>query len=671
MFEKLLVANRGAIALRIFRTCRRLDVRTVAVYSDADRAALHTRSADERVRIGPARATASYLSIGAIIAAARATGADAIHPGYGFLSENADFAEACAAAGIVFIGPPPAAMRALGDKAAARRLAAASGVPVLPGSESAEHDVRALLAGAEAIGFPMMVKAAAGGGGRGMRLVRERGELAGALEAAGREAAAAFGDPRLLLERAVVGGRHVEVQVLADAHGGAVHLGERDCSIQRRYQKVIEESPSPAVDQALRTRLGEAALRIARAAGYRNAGTVEFLLDRGGEFSFLEMNTRLQVEHGVTELISGHDLVALQLRIAAGEPIGFGQDQVTLSGHAIECRIYAEQPARDYLPSSGRLDYFAPPAGAGVRNDAGVETGSVVSTAYDPLIAKLMVHGASRAAAIERCRRALAAYAIDGVQTNLGLLAAVLRHPAFVRGAADLATLGALPAEELAPRLADEVLEAAAVASLLPRPSTTPIDPWDALGAWRGDGTVALSYGYQGRSFAVAGSRLPGRQRRWRLSFGAFGAAGEGEHEVQAAGGLDRAGTVVVSSGARRRRWSVNRHGCWLALESEDGSRYTLLEGARAASGRAAVAAAAASSLVTAPTPGVIVRVLVEEGQRVHARQPLVILEAMKMEHVLEAPAAAAVSRVGRRAGDAVAEGELLVELTIGDPVDG
>ena len=671
MFEKLLVANRGAIALRIFRTCRRLDVRTVAVYSDADRAAVHTRSADERVRIGPARATASYLSIGAIIAAARATGADAIHPGYGFLSENADFAEACAAAGIVFIGPPPAAMRALGDKAAARRLAAASGVPVLPGSESAEHDVRALLAGAEAIGFPMMVKAAAGGGGRGMRLVRERGELAGALEAAGREAAAAFGDPRLLLERAVVGGRHVEVQVLADAHGGAVHLGERDCSIQRRYQKVIEESPSPAVDQALRTRLGEAALRIARAAGYRNAGTVEFLLDRGGEFSFLEMNTRLQVEHGVTELISGHDLVALQLRIAAGEPIGFGQDQVTLSGHAIECRIYAEQPARDYLPSSGRLDYFAPPAGAGVRNDAGVETGSVVSTAYDPLIAKLMVHGASRAAAIERCRRALAAYAIDGVQTNLGLLAAVLRHPAFVRGTADLATLGALPAEELAPRLADEVLEAAAVASLLPRPSTTPIDPWDALGAWRGDGTVALSYGYQGRSFAVAGSRLPGRRRRWRLSFGAFGAAGEGEHEVQAAGGLDRAGTVVVSSGARRRRWSVNRHGCWLALESEDGSRYTLLEGARAASGRAAVAAAAASSLVTAPTPGVIVRVLVEEGQRVYARQPLVILEAMKMEHVLEAPAAAAVSRVGCRAGDAVAEGELLVELTIGDPVDG
>ena len=375
-----------------------------------------------------------------------------------------------------------------------------------------------------------------------------------------------------------------------------------------------------------------------------------------------------QVEHGVTELISGHDLVALQLRIAAGEPIGFGQDEVTLSGHAIECRIYAEQPARDYVPSSGLLDYFAPPGGAGVRNDVGVGTGSVVSTAYDPLIAKLMVHGASREAAIERCRRALAAYAVDGVQTNLGLLAAVLRHPPFVCGAADLATLGDLPAEELAPRLADDVLEAAAVASLLPRPSTRPIDPWDALGAWRGDGTVALSYGYQGRSFAVAGRRLPGSERRWRLS---FGANGEGEREVEATSGLDAAGTVVVSSGGRRRRWLVNRHRRWLALESEEGSRYTLREGAPEVSGRAAVAAAAGSSLVTAPTPGVIVRVLVEEGQRVHAHEPLVILEAMKMEHVLEAPAAGAVSRVGRRAGDAVAEGELLVELTIGDQVDG
>ena len=392
---------------------------------------------------------------------------------------------------------------------------------------------------------------------------------------------------------------------------------------------------------------------------------------------------------------------------------------MTLSGHAIECRIYAEQPTRDYLPSSGRLDYFAPPAGEGIRNDVGVETGSVVSMAYDPLIAKLMVHGASRAVAIERCQRALAAYAVDGVQTNLGLLAAVLRHPPFVSGAADLTTLAtlvapaalsppaalataatavalspatpataaALPEEELAPRLGDEVLAAAAVVSLLPRHSTAGIDPWDALGAWRGDGTVTLSFGYQGRSFAVAGSRLAGAQRRWRLSFGAVGesggfgerdAVGEGEHEVEAEGGLDAAGSVGVTLGGEHRRWSVHRHGPRLVLESEAGSRYTLLEGgdreaSRRASRRAAGAAGgpgAASSLVSAPTPGTIVRMLVEEGQRVRARQPLVILEAMKMEHVLEAPADAAVSRLVCRAGDAVAEGQLLIKLTIADQLD-
>ena len=664
MFQKVLVANRGEIAIRVFRTCRQTGVRTVAVYSDADRDALHARSADERVRIGPARATESYLSIPAIIEAARATGADAIHPGYGFLAENADFAEACAAAGIVFIGPSPEAMRAMGDKASARQLAVASDVPVLPGSEIGEHDVDALRSRAETIGFPVMVKAAAGGGGRGMRLVREAGDLPDALEAAGREAAAAFGDDRLLLERAVVGGRHIEVQVLADDHDGAIHLGERDCSIQRRHQKVIEESPSPAVDEALRAELGEAALRITRAAGYRNAGTVEFLLDDAGGYYFLEMNTRLQVEHGVTELISGLDLVALQLRIAAGDPIGFAQDEVTLSGHAIECRIYAEQPARDYLPSSGRLSYFAAPDGEGVRNDVGFETGAVVSTAYDPLIAKLMVHGASREEAVERCRRALAAYAVEGVQTNLGLLSAVMEHPPFVSGAADLATLATLPETELAPRLPDEVLEAAAVASLLPRESTAAVDAWDALGAWRGDGTVALSYGYQGRSFEVTGTRIPGRERSWRLSIG------EREHEVQAEDGPDRAGAFTVSSSGVRRRWSAHRNGQRLILESEDGSRYTLFEGAREPSKRAAAAVGAASSVVTAPMPGSIVQVLVEAGDRVHARQPLVILEAMKMEHVLEAPADAAVNRVARRVGDAVAEGDVLVELTIGEQLD-
>ena len=662
MFEKVLVANRGEIALRVFRTCRQMGVGTVAVYSDADRGGLHARDADERVRIGPASAAESYLSIPAIIEAARATGADAIHPGYGFLAENADFAEACADAGIVFIGPPPDAMRSMGDKASARQLAIASGVPVLPGSELGEHDGEALHARAEAIGFPVMVKAAAGGGGRGMRLVTERGQLSEALEAAGREAAAAFGDERLLLERAVVGGRHIEVQVLADDHDGAVYLGERDCSIQRRFQKVIEESPSPAVDNALREELGEAALRITRAAGYRNAGTVEFLVDAGGAYYFLEMNTRLQVEHGVTELISGRDLVALQMRIAVGDPIGFEQDDVTLSGHAIECRIYAEDPTRDYLPSAGRLTYFALPDGEGVRNDAGVESGSVVPTAYDPLIAKLLVHGPSREEAVERCRRALAAYAVEGVRTNLGLLSAVMEYPPFVSGDADLATLSTLPELDLTPRLPDDVLCAAAAAGLLPRESAAAIDAWDALGAWRGDGTVALSYGYHGRSFAVAGQRVTGRERTWRLRID------DREHEVEAV--VDGPGTIAVTLGGVRRRWSTARRGPRLVLESEDGDRYTLLAGGREAGTGAAAASVSASNLVSAPMPGSIVQVLVEEGEHVRARQPLVILEAMKMEHVMEAPADAAVSRVACRAGDTVAEGDLLVELTIGEDGD-
>jgi 3-methylcrotonyl-CoA carboxylase alpha subunit len=659
VFEKVLVANRGEIALRVFRTCRQMGIRTVAVYSDADRGALHARDADERVRIGPASPAESYLSSTAIIEAARASGADAIHPGYGFLAESPQFAEACASAGIVFIGPSPDAMRAMGDKSSARRLAVANDVPVLPGSEEQEHSDDALCVRAEAIGFPVMVKAVGGGGGRGMRLARERGELPEALAAARREAMAAFGDDRLLLERAVVGGRHIEVQVLADAHGAAVHLGERDCSIQRRFQKVIEESPSPAVDAALRRELGEAALRIVRAAGYENAGTVEFLFDADGTYYFLEMNTRLQVEHGVTELTSGRDLVALQLRIASGEPLGFTQDDVRLSGHAIECRLYAEDPVRGYLPSAGRLTYFAPPEGAGIRNDAGVESGSAVAAEYDPLIAKLLIHASSREKAVERCRRALAAYAVDGVQTNLGLLAAVMAHPAFVSGAADLTTLATLPEADLAPRLPDDVLCAAAAADLLPRANEVGTDAWAAVGAWRSDGAVALSYGYHGGAFAVTGQRLIGRERAWRLSID------HREHEVEAT--MEGPGAIAVTANGVRRRWTVARRGPRVVLESPDGGRYTLSYGERAAGGGRSAAAVSGSSLLRAPMPGSIVQVLVEEGDRVRARQPLVVLEAMKMEHVIEAPADAAVKRVACREGDTVAEGDLLVELAIGD----
>ena len=659
MFEKVLVANRGEIALRVFSTCRQMGIRTVAVYSDADRGALHARDADERVRIGPASPAESYLSSTAIIEAARASGADAIHPGYGFLAENPQFAEACVSAGIVFIGPSPDAMRTMGDKSSARGLAVANDVPVLPGSEEEEHSDDALRARAEEIGFPVMVKAVGGGGGRGMRLAQERGELPEALAAARREAMAAFGDDRLLLERAVVGGRHIEVQVLADAHGGAVHLGERDCSIQRRFQKVIEESPSPAVDAALRQELGEAALRIARVAGYENAGTVEFLLDADGSYYFLEMNARLQVEHGVTELISGRDMVALQLSIASGEPLGFTQDDVRLSGHAIECRLYAEDPVRGYLPSAGRLTYFAPPEGAGIRNDVGVESGSAVPAEYDPLIAKLLIHASSRENAVERCRRALAAYAVEGVQTNLGLLSAVMAHPAFVSGAADLTTLATLPEADLAPRLPDDVLCAAAAADLLPRANEAGTDAWAAVGAWRSDGAVALSYGYHGGAFAVTGQRLIGRERAWRLSID------QREHEVEAT--VEGPDAIAVTTNGVRRRWTVARRGPQVVLESPDGDRYTLSYGGRAAGGVRSAAAVSGSSMLRAPMPGSIVQVLVEEGDRVRARQPLVVLDAMKMEHVIEAPADAVVKRVECREGDTVAEGDLLVELAIGD----
>ncbi len=660
MFNKVLVANRGEIALRVFRTCREMGIRTVAVYSDADRDALHTRDADERVRVGPAPSTESYLSAEAIIEAARTTGADAIHPGYGFLAERSDFAAACEEAGIVFIGPPQEAMRVMGDKALARAVAVTNNVPVLAGTADGEHSDEVLVARAEEIGFPIMVKAAGGGGGRGMRLVDEPGELTGALAAARREAAAAFGDDRLLLERAVVGGRHIEVQVLADSHGNAVHLGERDCSIQRRFQKVIEESPSPAVDDAMRTELTDAALRITRAVGYENAGTVEFLLD-GGSFYFLEMNTRLQVEHGTTELVSGRDLVALQLRVAAGEPLGFSQDELVLSGHAIECRIYAEDPTRGYLPSAGRLAYFAPPDGDGVRNDVGVESGALVSAHYDPLIARLLVHGSSRQQAVERCRRALAAYAIDGVQTNLGLLAAVIDHASFVAGTADLATLPALPESDFTPRLPDDVLCAAAAADLLPRESLSTIDPWDAIGAWRGDGGVALTYRYHGRSFDVTGRRTIGYEHTWRLSID------EREHEVDAT--TDSPGTIVVTSDGARRHWTVTRRGPLLLLASDRGEHYTLTTGGREPGKGAGSALASSSNVLHAPMPGSIVQVLVKEGERVRARQPLVILEAMKMEHVIEATADATVKRVACQVGDTVAEGDLLVELATGSDV--
>ena len=431
---KVLIANRGEIAVRVIRACREQGITPVAVFSEADREALHVLMADEAYPIGPAPATESYLRIDRLLAAAKAAGADAVHPGYGFLAENAAFAEACAAAGLVFIGPPPAALRAMGDKTAARRLARTLGVPMVPGTlEPVASDDAARAAAAE-IGYPLMLKAALGGGGKGMRLVRAAGDLAGALRAARSEAAGAFGDSAVYLERYVSEPRHIEVQVLADAHGHVVHLGERECSIQRRHQKLVEESPSPCVDPALRARMGEAACRMAKAAGYVSAGTIEFLVDPDRNFYFLEMNARLQVEHPVTEMVTGIDLVREQLRIAAGEPLGYAQADVVARGAAIECRINAEDPFGGWLPSPGTITGLRAATGPWVRDDSGVYEGCTVSRFYDTLLAKLVVWGADREAAIARMARALGEYKVVGVRTTIPVLAQIVAHEDFRAG---------------------------------------------------------------------------------------------------------------------------------------------------------------------------------------------------------------------------------------------
>jgi len=433
-FEKVLIANRGEIAVRVIRACRELGIKTVAVFSEADRESLHVLLADEAVPIGPPPASESYLVIDKLIAAARATGAQAVHPGYGFLAENATFAQACLDASLTFVGPPPAAIRAMGDKMAARRVAIKMGVPIVPGTEEPVSDDTEAARVAERVGYPVMLKAAMGGGGKGMRLVRAPGELTGALRAARSEAGAAFGDAAVYIERYVEDPRHIEIQVLADAHGGVVYLGERECSIQRRHQKLVEESPSPFVTPEMRRRMGEAACRVAAAVGYVNAGTVEFLVDRERNFYFLEMNTRLQVEHPVTELVTGRDLVRDQLRIAAGEKLGFGQDDVALHGWAIECRVNAEDPFAGFIPSPGTVLGLRAPGGPWVRDDTGVYAGCTIPRFYDTLMAKLIVWGTDRDAAIARMTRALGEYAVAGVQTTIPMLQRIIAHPDFVAG---------------------------------------------------------------------------------------------------------------------------------------------------------------------------------------------------------------------------------------------
>jgi acetyl-CoA carboxylase biotin carboxylase subunit len=467
--RKVLIANRGEIACRVIRACREQDIASVAVFSEADRGALHVRMAGEAVAIGPAPARESYLVIDKIIDAAKRTGADAVHPGYGFLSENADFAEACAAAGVTFIGPPPSAIRAMGGKTSARALMQAAGVPVVPGDNGPSGKGFAspteAKAAAARIGYPVMLKAAAGGGGRGMRLVDSEDKLEAALAGARREALAAFGDDAVYLEKAIVRPRHIEIQVFGDEHGGAVHLYERDCSVQRRNQKVIEESPSPAIDDEIRARMGEVAVRAARSVGYVGAGTIEMLFDSASRsFYFLEMNTRLQVEHPVTELVTGVDLVRWQLAVAQGEPLPMAQAQVPRRGAAIECRVYAEDSVR-FLPSPGTITSLRVPGGPGIRDDSGVVAGSVISVHYDPMISKLCAWADTRPAAIDRMRRALGEYHVGGIRTNLGFHRQVMRHPAFAAGEYDTGFIERHKAELTPPDPDDATAELAAIAA--------------------------------------------------------------------------------------------------------------------------------------------------------------------------------------------------------------
>ena len=492
--RRLLIANRGEIALRVIRACREMGIEAVAVYSDADGHAPHARAADRAVRIGPAPATESYLDIGAILDAARATGADAVHPGYGFLSERAAFADACTKAGLVFVGPPADAIERMGSKIGARALMERSGVPVVPGRTPGDQTDAGVIAAAKTIGLPVLIKASAGGGGKGMRAARNERDLAEAIPAARREALAAFGDGTLYVERLIERPRHVEIQIFADDRGGAVHLFERECSVQRRHQKVIEESPSPALTPAVRDRMGAAAIAAARGAGYRNAGTIEFLLEGAGDearFYFLEMNTRLQVEHPVTEMVTGTDLVRAQLMVAMGEPLPWRQADLVQRGHAVECRVYAEDPSAGFLPQAGPLLLYREPSGPGIRVDSGVVEGGAVPVHYDPMRAKLIAYGESRGAAIARAAAALRSFPILGVRTNVSFLLNVLRHDAFQSGDVHTGFVDAHLAELLdTPPPPDAVSAAAAFVRTQPADLATPSataprhDPWTSLKGW-------------------------------------------------------------------------------------------------------------------------------------------------------------------------------------------
>lgn len=657
MFETILIANRGEIACRIIATCRRMGIRAVAVYSDADAKSRHVRLADAAVRIGPAPSRESYLNIERILDAAKQTGAQAIHPGYGFLAENADFAEACKHAGIVFIGPPPAAIRAMGSKAAAKELMRKAGVPLTPGYDGAEQSPEFLQAQADAIGYPVMIKANAGGGGKGMRRVDAPEQFAASLASCRREAAAAFGDDSVLLEKYLVEPRHVEVQVFGDAHGNVVSLFERDCSVQRRHQKVIEEAPAPLISDELRRFLAEAGRSAARAVGYVGAGTVEFLLDRDGGLHFMEMNTRLQVEHPVTEMITGLDLVEWQLRVAAGEPLPLAQEQIAMRGHAVETRIYAEDPAHDFLPSIGKIVHLrAPAASQHVRIDTGVEQGDAITPYYDPMIAKLIVWDETRELAVRRIAEALGEFQIVGVANNVEFLRRLVTSPSFA--SADLDTsLIEREGEWIHAEAGEPPREAFALATLAVllrearRGREREADsPWAARDGWRLGSRLerTLRFEHGGRTSSI-GVQYSASGFHMNVGDAELDVSGEvrGGSEIDALiDGRRVTGTVVAVRDALHV-FIEGEHFVFIyddPLEIE--AHRHVGEGS-----------------LTAPMPGRVVALAAAPGERVDRGAPLMVLEAMKMECTIYAPAAGCVESFLFAPGDQVSEGAELLKF--------
>ena len=655
MIKSLLIANRGEIAVRVMRTAREMGIRTIAVYSDADADALHVREADEAVHIGPSAAKESYLVIDKIIAAAKASGAEAIHPGYGFLSENVAFADACEKAGIIFVGPPASAIKAMGLKDAAKVLMEKAGVPVVPGYHGDKQEAAFLAAEADKIGYPVLIKAVAGGGGKGMRRVDDPAEFAKALASAQREAGAAFSDERVLVEKYVSRPRHIEIQVFADAHGNAVYLHERDCSLQRRHQKVIEEAPAPDMPENMRRAMGEAAVAAAKAIGYRGAGTIEFIADasrglQADAFWFMEMNTRLQVEHPVTEAITGTDLVEWQLLVAAGEPLPLSQDDIPLMGHAVEVRLYAEDPAKSFFPSTGRLVRLRAGDDENIRADMGVEEGDEVSMFYDPMIGKIIAHAPTRAQALSRLRQFLLGMEVVGPKTNLAFLANVLGHEAFEKADIDTGFIDK-HLSELVPVsvLTPDVLGAALIGHVLSRSAgAVASDPWSARDSWvlGGHRSELFGFVFDGETLVVAAT-CRGDEAQFEFE----GAS----HHVS--GRLSGSGELsVVVDGKRLTAAYVATGGGFTLVHKGVNYVFAVPDPLDVD-----VASDADTGSLKSPMPGKIVQVLVKAGAGVAKGTPLVVMEAMKMEQTLAAPADAVIASVNVAAGDQVEAGAALV----------